>query len=580
MTAGCGRHDDVSGLRVTPGRLAPDREAVADLSYSTIHDVAQTTVKLLRDEAVNDTNLASPSSDSAAVYIALRANGRKLAEAWASEATLPQSLAVAAATARSRTPKAGDFDSIELVLAHNFRPFRPDRDRQPISNAHRGVTGLELTYRERLFMLSPTRMIAENKSFANYIDALNKRWGLSDEELETEVRFRTFEAQQFLISVEPTIRIKRMFRGNQLIAHEAVNRTNVAAMAERLGTWVVQNVHPDGRMTYLYRPGHGEDENRNNMLRQWMATVSLMQITAQRREPDLVRIANSNMRYNLDRFYRLENDLGYIEFSDKAKLGAMAIATLAIMSSPNRDEFSAQEAALRRTIDFLWNTDGSFRTFYKPAGRNDVQNFYPGETLLVWAFLYQESHDASLLQKIMKSYEYYRDWHLKDRNPAFVPWHTQAYYLVWQETGDESLADWVFEMNDWLLGMQQNHGWLYPDTDGRFYDPARPFFGPPHASSTAVYLEGLIDAFALARALEDTARAEGYRVAIVRGLRSLLQLEFADQIDMFYVSESDKVRGGMRTTVYDNRIRVDNVQHTLMALQKILAVFSDSDFAL
>ena len=57
-----------------------------------------------------------------------------------------------------------------------------------------------------------------------------------------------------------------------------------------------------------------------------------------------------------------------------------------------------------------------------------------------------------------------------------------------------------------------------------------------------------------------------------------MQLQFQDDIDMYYVANPGRTRGGMRTTVYDNRIRVDNVQHILMAAQKILAEFSAEDF--
>jgi hypothetical protein len=227
----------------------------------------------------------------------------------------------------------------------------------------------------------------------------------------------------------------------------------------------------------------------------------------------------------------------------------------------------------------LWQDDGSFRTFYIPVDRNDVHNFYPGEALLLWAFLYRESGSDALLQRIMKSYRFYRDWHLKHRNPAFIPWHTQAYYIVWKQTRDPELRDWIFEMNDWLLGMQRRDRDIYPDTDGRFYDPTRPF-GPPHASSTGVYLEGLIDAHQLAKEVGDTDRAETYRQAIVRGVRSVMQLEFADRIDMFYVPgrDRDRVRGALRTTVYKNEIRVDNVQHVLMAVQKILSAFTVAEY--
>jgi hypothetical protein len=134
-------------------------------------------------------------------------------------------------------------------------------------------------------------------------------------------------------------------------------------------------------------------------------------------------------------------------------------------------------------------------------------------------------------------------------------------------------------MNDWLVDTMQEHSRVaYDDTLGRFYDPVSNKYGPPHASSTGVYLEGLIDAFAMARELGDKEHQEKYRRAIVLGLRSSMQLQFADDIDLFFVHDRERVRGGMRTTVYDNRIRVDNVQHVLMGVQKIVREFAPEDY--
>ena len=200
--------------------------------------------------------------------------------------------------------------------------------------------------------------------------------------------------------------------------------------------------------------------------------------------------------------------------------------------------------------------------------------------MLLWATLYAADPDPALLDRFMASFRYYRAWHLDEvnRNPAFVPWHTQADYLVWQETRDPALRNFIFEMNDWLLAMQQGDEVPYPDLQGRFYNPERPEFGPPHASSTGVYLEGLIDAYRLAVAVGDEARAERYRLAIRRGLRNVMQLQFQDEIDLYYTEEPARVRGGVRTELYDNVIRVDNVQHNLLAVLKILETFAPEDY--
>jgi hypothetical protein len=144
----------------------------------------------------------------------------------------------------------------------------------------------------------------------------------------------------------------------------------------------------------------------------------------------------------------------------------------------------------------------------------------------------------------MRSFRYYRDWHLGENlNPASVPWHTQAYFMVWQETRDPELKDFIFEMNDWLLSIQQGPEDVpYADMAGRFYAP-HGRYSPPHASSTGVYLEGLSDALRLARAVGDSERTEKYDAAIRLGLRSLLQLQFDGDADAFYVaSELRQIR--------------------------------------
>jgi hypothetical protein len=133
-------------------------------------------------------------------------------------------------------------------------------------------------------------------------------------------------------------------------------------------------------------------------------------------------------------------------------------------------------------------------------------------------------------------------------------------------------------MNDWLVDVMQTHSRVaYDDTIGQFYEASNRY-GPPHASSTGVYLEGLIDAFTLARSVGDEARREKYRRSIILGLRSGIQLQFQDDIDMYYAGHQERLRGGMRTSVYNNEVRVDNVQHILMGVQKILKEFTPADF--
>ena len=57
-----------------------------------------------------------------------------------------------------------------------------------------------------------------------------------------------------------------------------------------------------------------------------------------------------------------------------------------------------------------------------------------------------------------------------------------------------------------------------------------------------------------------------------------MQLTLLDDVDLYYVHQKDKVLGGVRETVYDNEIRVDNIQHKLMGIFKILRAFVSDDY--
>ena len=72
--------------------------------------------------------------------------------------------------------------------------------------------------------------------------------------------------------------------------------------------------------------------------------------------------------------------------------------------------------------------------------------------------------------------------------------------------------------------------------------------------------------YRLALEADDDARAGRYRQALREGIRNLRQLQFLDEVDGFYLQQPEAVRGAVRTEVYDNTVRIDNVQHGLMAL--------------
>jgi hypothetical protein len=328
-----------------------------------------------------------------------------------------------------------------------------------------------------------------------------------------------------------------------------------------------------------YWPSRGTEAEGDNTIRQAMATICLGRIAARTTDADARNRADRNLDHLIATYYREDGAHGLVIEGDKVKLGATSLTALAILESPDRSRHADALARLTETTTFLQNSDGSFHTFYAPADRNDCQNFYPGETLLFWAHALKAGLPGVTADAYMRAFRYYRGFFRSEPNPAFVPWHTQAHFVMRDLVDEPELDGFIFEMNDWLLSMQQWDSAPYADLLGRFYDPQRPGYGPPHASATGVYLEGLIDAFELARLYGDKPRQANYRRAILRGARSLARLQFRTDEDMFYIRQRERVEGGIRTETYNNEIRVDNVQHGLMGLQRVLERFTRDDYA-
>jgi len=523
-------------------------------------------------------------------YVGIRANGQRAADAWTPrDGTLSSLISTIRELAKGLAPDTrAAISTIELNMTHDWTTIDladTKASRAFLSNFVRGVRGFELVHGDHTLRVAPTQAVAQNRAYPKWLEVFRQERRLTESDVARDVVARSFDSDQLLlarpIGVTDTQAFP-MFRGNTLVDQDRVDRGFVEQLERDLGDFLVRAVQPTGRMTYIYYPSQGrEDLKRNNMIRQWMASVALGRTAAFRGDPSIHKTAEENIRYNLRTFYHATGKLGCIEYNGKVKLGSVALAVISIMEHPKRKQFKRIEERLWNMIDHLWQSDGSFRTFFKPSERNDVQNFYPGEAQLAWAFAYAETRDAALLDKFMASMRHYREWHKEQRNPAFVPWHAQAYYHVWKITRDEELKDWIFDISDWLLCMAQySHNVSHADELGRFYDPENPGFGPPHASATGVYLEGLIDAFELAREVGDDARRERYRLAIIRGLRSVRQVMFKDNVDMFYINPKNRawLRGGVRNTVYDNVMRIDNVQHNQMGIIKILRAFEDRDF--
>lgn len=600
---------------------APDATTVVDhpLTDADADPLAAAIGKAWAGEAVDRDSLPTRLLEKGQpVYIGFRDDGERLYDLWrtpqdlASGGTTWDVLLQALEDGRQKLgDKASRVDRLEINLSHSYRKLDyndPEQRKQLLDedrkvNYHFGVRGLQVQHGDKIKRYAPTWFISKNRKNPKQLKLVRNEWNLTDAEFATST-FHSFEADQLLVRLDKApVEAVVMFRGNRIVDISEVTQANTEALATGMANWLINNTNADGRLTYHYFPSPAEEDKNNNMIRQWMATNAMVRWAHDRQDQAVFDVVETNIDYNLRHFFHYERDhqrvtiapgepvpddlLGVIEWNRKTKLGGLALAGMAMWLHPKRDKWINEINALRRTVDALWHEDGSFTSFYK-GSTAEYPNFYPGEAMLWWSTIYADTKDPEILRKFKLSFDYYRKWHLQpnNRNPAFVPWHLQADYAMYTSLGPDEqafkdeLAAFMFETATWLVDTMQQWDegeYVYPDELGRFYAPGKGY-GVPHASSTGVYLEGLIDAWQLARDLGDAERKEFYRVAMVRGLRSMMQLQFVDDVDMFYVRDRKPVEGGIRTTVFDNRIRCDNVQHPLMGIIKILRMFGADEY--
>ncbi len=506
---------------------------------------------------------ALPNDDAAdlvfpfGVHLCWRRKGRRITESWLSEGRLDAVLAEAVL----ERPSAAD--SVELCLPLDSWSVPTDAWHGVFADAQRGVLGMALSLGAHRKAIAPNQFIAGNRSFDRGLELTLRDWGIDS------VTFRArggaleaFTARQILLHLADPRTPKVLFRGNEIRLLPEGDAA-ITTMLDAAAGWLLRQLRPDGGLRYKYWPSNGRWSKADNTIRQFMATLALIDLAAFKQSARLLESATRNLEANLARFLVRDGVRAFVEFEGKAKLGAGALAALCLLRHPEEARYRQERRALERGILSLRQESGAFRTFHRPAGRNDNQNFYPGEALYYLAERLALEPNEGLRRKVLASVEHYRRFHRRDPNPAFVPWHSLALRRL---QPDRALAKYLFQMNDWLAGLQQWETAPHPDMAGRFYAPDRPDFGPPHASSTGVYLEGLSAAFEVAEWLGDRPRAERYARTIWRGLRNLRQLQFLDEVDCFYVSKRERVLGGLRSEVYDNTLRIDNTQHAIAAL--------------
>jgi len=222
------------------------------------------------------------------------------------------------------------------------------------------------------------------------------------------------------------------------LSYEKIN--NSLNSAEK---WLTSNLKEKGCFNYIYEPSTGEYPDKNNMIRQLMASRLLAELC--QTNSSLETLHQKNLDFVFEHWYEEDNETGYIFYNNKSKLGAIAMALRTLIYSPFFDNYQENATKLANSIFSLQNTDGSFEPwFIAPDDTYDkdyldyLLTFYSGEAILSLVEMYIKTNDSIYLATAVKSQDFYIDRyvvHLEDNYyPAYVPWHTQSLNKLYKIT--------------------------------------------------------------------------------------------------------------------------------------------------
>lgn len=257
------------------------------------------------------------------------------------------------------------------------------------------------------------------------------------------------------------------------------------------------------------------------------------------------------------------------------RLGAAGLLVLAIneLPAPQPDLLEKSEQ-LCNWIHRQARADGSLRCNdgeNDKAEADDAESVseYPGLALYAVLRSHKNRPAAWKTELARKAVAYYRPWWKAHRGMEFVPAQTAACAEAYLLTKDAAFAEFVYEMNDWLCGLQYDHidprrlawhGGFMRWADGKAVD------APPSIASAA-YAASLAEACRVARAGSDPAHHQRYTEVAERCLQFVVRLQYTDANTQHFAEwYRSRLVGAFHASDQDGNLRVDYTQQALSAL--------------
>ena len=429
-----------------------------------------------------------------------------------------------------------------------------------------GIHGLEVENGDKSAIFKESIPVVKQYDFDKTIKKICEKAGLkSDCDQDQNTKFFLYDSISFLWDHEYSYPFD-LYRQNIIFP---VYGYGSGALMDRLrpaSQYFRNNINSEtGRLMYEYLPDEDRyEESGSSEIRFVAASWAMAALQNQLGGDDLSPMINNMLNYYL-KDMKCDADEAFGDYcvldADGGKIANNAFILLTLIEFPVYPNSEDIKKKLAAGLLCQQKDDGALLTSFNSDGESG-KDYYPGEAMLALMRYYQETGDPKYLNAVQKAFPYYSNYWRGNKNTAFVPWHTQAYKILYDVTRSKTIAEFIFEMNDWIVMNEQVHESLYKDEIG----------GMPKSSprfSTSVYVEGINDAYAVAVAERDQKRTVRYRDAIKNGMRFILLTQYVHS-NSYYLPNEERAYGGFRYSLTKNNQRIDFTQHAVFAILKSL----------
>jgi hypothetical protein len=423
----------------------------------------------------------------------------------------------------------------------------------------RGVHSLEIMRNGKTAFMRASLPIEKNSSVQRTLERLCGlgKWDKNCYKLP-EAKIFLLDTQSFF--ARRTGDIVPLYRSNPPLSGTDISATLIQERLKLAEQWFSSAEGTGGLLRYQYSPSRNIHATDNNHLRQLATLWAMTELQQFRASNALTPLIRRTIGHYLDQAI-CEGMRCHLSPPDGGNIAHSAFMLLTLKAFPDYPDAATWRKKIAAAILERQREDGSYRIYFDDR-KDDGLDYYPGETMLALMQYHAQSGDVKALESVERAFPFYRTYWRGNRTTAFIPWHSQAYLLLYSATENPEIPAFVFEMNDWLIANFQVTGSEYPDLLGGFRRPAP-------GCSTSAYLEGLNDAYTLAVETGDVIHQEKYREAILSATRFLLTTQYTPENSFYLVNPSQAI-GGFRTSLTNNVQRIDHTQHAVRAMMKVL----------